>query len=519
MISERHWFCRFQVNRLSTETKKQEETPHAVRKFERHLLSSYNASSLSISQNRGNTMTKRPILAAGSIMAMLTTTIDARQVFNYGQCDLVKITAGAFEQADAAFGRAVDLEGTTAVVGAPYEDTGGTDNGAVYIFYKMGPVWSMIDREIMFTTGSSQLFGMGVQISRSEEWIAVAAPGTNDHPQRTLHLYRFDPNTKSYALYETIPSSTFNDNFEGTDPALDFSDTSDYLALGVSGDQTDEEGAAYVFHFDGTTWANVSHLNTTGGLLVPPSDGERFGRGIALVGNSPNQSLLVGASGWRINVNNPRRGAIYWFRQVGTNSWTWRNIAPHGHLEATVGYDGMTDAEFGWDFDVSSDQLHVLAGASNYEDDAAGEPTNAGRVYAMTDDLGGVAPENFDVDQQIKDPELPSAALVQTFGRQVEMRLDTTMLIGEKGDDEGGLNRGAVHLYRKSGSVWVHKQKIQPPVADLASGQVDGNDAFFRIGMGDLYAVAGGTGGLNSQGIVVGAAWVFKHQNCPLQLP
>ena len=77
-----------------------------------------------------------------------------------------KIVASDVSAADN-FGKSVDIEGDTVVVGSWGEDTGGSNAGAAYIFTRSGTTWTQ-DKKIQGSdTGAGDTFGASVSISDS----------------------------------------------------------------------------------------------------------------------------------------------------------------------------------------------------------------------------------------------------------------------------------------------------------------------------------------------------------------
>ena len=77
-----------------------------------------------------------------------------------------KIQASDKEARDE-FGRAVSMssDGNTALVGAPYEDTGGVDAGAAYIFVRSGTTWTQQAKIQASDKNQGHQFGYSVSIS------------------------------------------------------------------------------------------------------------------------------------------------------------------------------------------------------------------------------------------------------------------------------------------------------------------------------------------------------------------
>jgi hypothetical protein len=61
-----------------------------------------------------------------------------------------------------AFGQSVSINGQYAIVGAPYDDDGGTDSGSAYIFKRDGATWSEQDKLTASDGSANDHFGFSV---------------------------------------------------------------------------------------------------------------------------------------------------------------------------------------------------------------------------------------------------------------------------------------------------------------------------------------------------------------------
>jgi hypothetical protein len=211
-------------------------------------------------------------------------------------------------------GNAVALsgDGTTMIVGAPYESGGATgingsqnDNsayasGAVYVFVRQGDAWIQQAYLKASNTGQSDHFGSSVAVSSDGSTISVAA------------------------------------HWEAS------------AATGINGNQNDESirqaGAVYVFTRTGTSWSQQAYIkaSNTGrpGEGDLPGDGDQFGYSVALSGDG--NTLAVGAiaedsAAQQINGNQQddsqqTAGAVYVYSRSGT-AWAQQAYVKGSHVE------------------------------------------------------------------------------------------------------------------------------------------------------------------------------------------
>jgi hypothetical protein len=174
-----------------------------------------------------------------------------------------------------------------------------------------------------------------------------------------------------------------------------------------------DTGAAYVFRFDGASWAEEAKLQANDATV-----GDFFGGGLAL----ENDVIAVGAE------RESGQGAAYVFRRVGG---VWSQEQKVVAAVRTVG------DEFGHSVEIEGDEL--IVGAPFRQ--------GGGAAYAFRRMAGTwtetqllVAPGGQDGDE---------------FARHVVRGLDgDTLAIGASTDDELGLDAGAVYLFARQGEAW-----------------------------------------------------------------
>jgi hypothetical protein len=236
---------------------------------------------------------------------------------------------GGANQGHSGNSLALSGDGTTMVVGAPYESGGATgvngnqnDNsayasGAVYVFVRQGDGWAQQAYVKPSNTGQSDHFGSSVAVSRDGNTIAVSA------------------------------------HWEAS------------AATGINGNQNDESirqaGAVYVFTRSGTSWSQQAYIkaSNTGraGVGDMPGDGDQFGYSVALSGDG--NTLAVGAiaedsaaqqiNGDQKDDSQQTAGAVYVYGRTGS-AWTQQAYVKGSHVETgdmfgfavALNYDGNT---------------------------------------------------------------------------------------------------------------------------------------------------------------------------------
>ncbi|MEM9608233.1 MAG: LamG-like jellyroll fold domain-containing protein [Actinomycetota bacterium] len=233
-----------------------------------------------------------------------------------------------------------DLDGNGVrdlAVGAPRDDDGGTDTGAVYVLFLAADGTVVSEQKISETVGGgpalddddhfgASVTGVGDLDGDGVEDLAVSAEGDDDGGTDRGGLYvlllNSDGTVKAtQKISESVgggPALDDNDGF-GSDVAglgdLNGDGTGD-LVVGAVGDDDGgtDRGAIYLVTLatDGTATEVKKLSSTTGNLSGPLDDGDEFGSGVAAIGDLDGDglmNLLVGASG--DDDGSSARGAVY----------------------------------------------------------------------------------------------------------------------------------------------------------------------------------------------------------------
>ncbi|MCZ7684309.1 MAG: hypothetical protein M5U28_38255 [Sandaracinaceae bacterium] len=186
------------------------------------------------------------------------------------------------------FGWSVALDGDTALVGAPYDDTwGDTDAGSASVFVRSGTTWAWQARLEASDGAASDQFGWSVALDGDTALVGALYDDT----------WRGTNAGSAYVFVRSGATWTWQARLEASDGAA-----SDYFGhsvaldgetalLGAYGDDTSrgtDAGSAYVFVRSGTTWTEQTKLEASDGAA-----GDVFGYSVALDGDT----ALVGAYG------------------------------------------------------------------------------------------------------------------------------------------------------------------------------------------------------------------------------
>ncbi|UCF49471.1 MAG: hypothetical protein JSU91_06915, partial [Thermoplasmatales archaeon] len=332
------------------------------------------------------------------------TNAGSAYVFTYGGAawtQQAKLTASDFEANDE-FGYSVSIEGDTAVVGSPKEDSSGSDSGAAYVFVRSGSSWSQQQKLLASDGAGGDQFGKSVSVDG--DYVIVGAPGKSSDqgfsyifkrtgsvwtqmtkigatgsnklgwsvsismPFVIMGAYGTNNNIGSAHIYELVESSwygkgalTASDGITADLFGISVAIDEDYVICGSPGHDLTSggEGAAYIFEKPTSGWVTMTETQKI--IASDSSSGDGFGASVYVNGDhiivsSPDDDDKGTAS-----------GSAYVFNR-GTSTWS--------ESVKFVASDGATQDYFGWSVSISS--VFAIVGAYA-EDNTNG--ADAGSAY------------------------------------------------------------------------------------------------------------------------------------------
>ncbi|OZC02403.1 Ig-like domain-containing protein [Rubricoccus marinus] len=216
------------------------------------------------------------------------------------------------------FGFSVSLSGGRALVGALGEDgpTGGTrSSGAAYVFDFDGTSWA--ETAILRASNAEVDDQFGRSVSLSGDRALVGAPGEDGPTGGTRSsgaAYVFDFDGTSWAETAILRASNGGaGDFFGFSVSLS-GGRALVGALGEDGPTggTRSSGAAYVFDFDGTSWAETAVLRANDAEVD-----DQFGSSVSLSGDR----ALVGAPGERGASNGTSGSVAAYVFELSGGAW------------------------------------------------------------------------------------------------------------------------------------------------------------------------------------------------------
>ena len=229
---------------------------------------------------------------------------------NTGLWTEVEILVATDAQPGDEFGTAVALSGDVALVGAPREDSAGSEAGAAYI-YRRDPttgVWIQEQKIVATDTATGDRFGTSVALEGDLAVIGATGPGFG---AGAAYVYRYQPLLSTWAFEQklTPAGQGLLDQFAH---ALALSDGRILASSLRDDDSGPDSGSCATFVIDDTTgfWVQEQQI-----LSPDAAAGDLFGFSVALEGDL----AVVGAIG--DDPEGIESGAAYLFRRDPVAGW------------------------------------------------------------------------------------------------------------------------------------------------------------------------------------------------------
>jgi hypothetical protein len=257
------------------------------------------------------------------------------------------------------FGVAVALSGDTAVIGAPGDDAGADGAGSVYVFVRVGTVWSL--QQKLVATNPAVWADMGSSVAVSGDTVIAGAEAENHGGLTQGAAYVFVRNGTSWTQQQKLLGSVSGQGAFGQSVSL----SGDTAVIGTKG--ASEPGLVYVFVRNGTSWTEQQRLAASDADLS-----DDFGWSVSVSGDT----AVVGAP--YHHIDGVWYGAAYVFVRNGS-TWT--------EQQKLVSSELAPGDAFGYSVAVAGET--VVIGAPDRQ-------TGRGAVYVFTRS-GGVWSERSEL--------------------------------------------------------------------------------------------------------------------------
>ena len=391
------------------------------------------------------------------------------------------------------FGASVAVSGDTAVIGAYYDDSPAhTNQGSAYVYVREAGAWNERAKLTATDGAASDLFGMSVSIDGDTVVAGAAyADGPAGANQGAAYVF-IREGTQWVQQAKLTPADAGAGDHFGASVSI----AGDTIVVGAAADDGPagtDQGSAYIFVRDGSSWAQQAKLTASGAAA-----GDLIGWIVSIDADT----VLVGAP-WADGPAGTDQGSVYVFVRQGT-TWTQQARLTSANPQA--------DDLFGLGISISGDRavIGVPRGYNipTYHPGTAFVFLRQGSTWVQEAELVPSHPISTD-----------------TFGRAVAISGDRAV-VGEPNDlDAAGSRVGAAYTFARQGNAWIQTAKLvgggsqtldctgfavalDGDFAVIGSNMRDG-PAGAEQGAADVFYV--GSNGLDSDG----DGWPDACDNCP----
>ncbi len=334
------------------------------------------------------------------------------------------------------FGESVAISGDTALVGAIGDDDKASSSGAAYVFVRFGVSWTL-QAKLTAADGAFADF-LGSSVAILGDTALVGAPDDDDKGSNSGSVYVFVRSAVSWTQQAKLVAAdgAVDDDF-GTSVSL----SADTALVGApyDDDKGSNSGSAYVFVRAGASWTQQAKLVAADGAVE-----DYFGTSVSL----STDTALVGAP--YDDDKGSNSGSAHVFVRSGV---TW---FPQMKLTAT---DGATLDYFGNSVAVSGDTALV---GSWYT-------VGYGSAYVFARSGASWAQQ-----QELTPADYP---LGLSFGSSVALSPGKA-LVGSPIDDSGASLPGSAYIFAQNGATWAQEGKVTA-ADDTAGDRLGHSVAFF----------------------------------------
>jgi hypothetical protein len=412
-----------------------------------------------------------------------------------------KLTADDGADSDElGFAVAVSEDGQTVVAGAPWNDAGGFNRGAAYVYARPPGGWvgtATFSAKLTASDGADgDRLGYAVAVSGNGETVAAGAVDNDVGGTSRGAVYVYERPPGGWATTTEIAKLTASDGADndllGLAVAVSLDGGTVVAGAPYNAGGGTQRGAAYVYTRPPGGWTNATQtakLTASDGV-----DNDRLGSALAV---SHDGEFVVAGAG-RHAAGGTKRGATYVY------------VRPPGGWVSTAAYaarltasDGADEDRLGCAVAVSGDGELVIAGAPYH---GAGG-TERGAVYVYVRPPAGWASTaayaaRLTASDGADGDYLGYAVAVSADGKLVAA--------GAPGYEGGGVDLGAVYVYARPPGDWATTGVY---TAKLTSGDgVDGDEFGVAVALsGGGHTVVAGAPYSDAGGLDRGAAYVYAQ--------
>lgn len=246
------------------------------------------------------------------------------------------------DSAGESFGSSIAINslGDIIVIGAPSEETNGTDAGKVYVFEydSVGDEWIQLGSALLGSSGD--LFGSSVDINATGSRIAVGAKGASGSGAVIVYEY----NGTSWVQLGATLNGGASDLFGS---AIKLDSLGEKLIVGAPSGSNNGTDSGYIqtYEYTGSQW--IQYGSTINGDSV----GDQFGYSVSM--DSSGNVIAIGAP--YDDISGTDSGAVKIYEYNST--WQQKGVALEGENNNDL---------FGYSVSISGNGKELVAGAPDF---------------------------------------------------------------------------------------------------------------------------------------------------------
>jgi esterase/lipase superfamily enzyme len=335
-------------------------------------------------------------------------------LYNFSDpCNITEIKITASDAAaDDRFGRSVAISGNTAIVGARLDDDAcpgdpGCNSGSAYLYYLSDPCNITEIKITASDAAAGDQFGWSVAISGTTALVGASLNDDASENSGSAYLYDFSDPCNITEIKLTASDAALGDQF-GYSVAI--SGTTAIVGAYKDDDAGGDSGSAYLYDF-----SDPNNIIETKLTASDAATGDFFGNSVAISGST----ALVGA--YRDDDAGGDSGSAYLF-----------DVATGSQIAKLTASDAATGDFFGASVAISGST--ALVGATGNDD--VGSSSGSAYLYEFTD------PNNI-IETKLTASD---AEAWDEFGDSVAFS-GATAIVGARLDDDAGTSSGSAYLF------------------------------------------------------------------------
>ncbi|MCP4633102.1 MAG: hypothetical protein GY855_09265, partial [candidate division Zixibacteria bacterium] len=422
-----------------------------------------------------------------------------------GQFQEVNKIQASDKEASDYFGKSVSISGEYAIVGAYYEDAGGSSAGAAYIFKKNLTTGQFQEVNKIMASDKAADDNFGISVSISGEYVMVGAHGEDRGGSYAGAAYIFKKN--STGQFQEVNKIMASDKEAGDYFGWSVSISGEYAIVGAHGEAAGgtNAGAAYVFgrsEIDSVIDSQYTSAGENWSVVVTPGYNSENGAGVL-----SNNITILGPVIDEVVLNSTTE-----------MNWSWENLTVYPAnitpSNSNFSYRWYKDGE---EFVADSEEVGKIMAGDIEAGDYFGQSVSISGEYAIVgaygEDTGGsYAGAAYIFKKNSTTGQFQEVNKIQASDKQADVHFGNSVfisgeyaIVGAHAEDTGGTNIGAAYIFKKNSTTGQFQEVNKIMASDKQASDYFGSS----VSISNDYAIIGARYE-DAGGSSAGAAYIFK---------